>query len=267
MSEDQPGSAEPLPTIDRVRRWLDGHGFALESDVARVFEARRFATLQGQSYRDPNTGKTRSIDVVVRAPTKIPARIQYELLLAVECKYSKNLPWLVRRTEMYGAQLQWTPIASKPMRDWLVASVGAAASRVIPLPNPIGFEIIEAQLKADVPRKEPEADKARSAVRQAVSAAHGLVPGGDLAKLVIPVVVTQGELFSLDYNYLGEAELLSTTWQRLLWTPDGDTSPTVVDVVTRDGLVEYVQEIERSADTLSRHADGRRFLQPGAAGF
>ncbi|HTI30284.1 MAG TPA: hypothetical protein VL687_08010, partial [Methylomirabilota bacterium] len=50
-----------------MRTWLRSQGFALEYEAARHLKAAGFHAVQGRTYQDAATEKTREIDVVARA--------------------------------------------------------------------------------------------------------------------------------------------------------------------------------------------------------
>lgn len=77
--------------IPSVKKWLEDQGFTLEMRVAAAFRAAGFEVRQASSYRDPETGKHREIDVLALTSDRIG---NLEITLAIECKSTKK-PWVL----------------------------------------------------------------------------------------------------------------------------------------------------------------------------
>jgi hypothetical protein len=90
-SEDA-SSKEPLGR--RVTRWLNKQGFPLEFRVARAFQKAGFEVKQSHYVDIPNHPRPREIDVLAIYDTRAMfGEPRYELY--VECKWSKDKPWVV----------------------------------------------------------------------------------------------------------------------------------------------------------------------------
>lgn len=85
-----------MDLVDNVRRWLDGHGFPMEMEVARLFFRDGAFVSQGGYFIDPETGTARETDVEASytmqgSIDEIHAEVTVSA--AVECKFS-SLPWV-----------------------------------------------------------------------------------------------------------------------------------------------------------------------------
>jgi hypothetical protein len=84
---------------NRIREWLTKEGYPLEMRCAKIFEDLGFSISLGQYYRDPETGKSRELDVVaaIRSPKEVN---EFEVVLKflVQCKSSKAKTMVVFST-------------------------------------------------------------------------------------------------------------------------------------------------------------------------
>jgi hypothetical protein len=83
----------------RVKEWLQKEGYPLEMKAALIFEESGFNVTQGVHYEDLITNKYREIDLVAQI-RKATANKSFEIILQciVECKYSKDKPWIIFST-------------------------------------------------------------------------------------------------------------------------------------------------------------------------
>ena len=77
--------------IPNVKEWLEKQGFLLEMKTAAAFREAGFEVRQSSQYLDPDSGKSREIDVLARDPDFLGV---VDIQFAVECKASKK-PWVL----------------------------------------------------------------------------------------------------------------------------------------------------------------------------
>lgn len=82
---------------NRVLRWLKEQGFPLEMEVASIAKAAGFEVSQSDYYLDPDGGEPREIDLVLSL-NNIKAGFSLTYNLLVECKSSRDKPWLMFST-------------------------------------------------------------------------------------------------------------------------------------------------------------------------
>lgn len=82
----------------KVSGWLREHGYPLEMEVAWAAKSKGFDVSQSDYYLDPDTSQPREIDLVLSA-NRVVDRHYLEYSLFVECKSSKDKPWLLFSTE------------------------------------------------------------------------------------------------------------------------------------------------------------------------
>ncbi len=98
----------------RVKKWLEDTGYPLEMQVARTLQNTGFRVSQSQYWEDPDTEKMRETDVIATLEKtewgekpNLTDVIEASGQLILECKSSKNLPWVVfSRTSREGPLLQ-----------------------------------------------------------------------------------------------------------------------------------------------------------------
>jgi hypothetical protein len=250
---------QPTDLTTRVRAWLRQQGFALEYETARGFRAAGFRAQQGLTYRDRETGKTREIDVVAELPPQQlrPPTGWPRFRVVVECKSSAQ-PWIVRKTTLDDEQKRWRPIATKLVVNYLANH--QTLDRFL-VGDPTGIE-------ADAMRnKNGDQNGAHDALAQVVSATLGLLSEHDPVYLH-PVVVLDGQLFSLWYGDDGIEDLRPSLLERVLWSGGSHSSrPVLIDVVTRDGLAACCSRLKAELEGIERSLPQRSFVAPTAVGF
>jgi hypothetical protein len=83
-------SASSLPTADQILSALDQTGFVLEYRVAQALQKLGFYTYLNQPFTDPQSGKSREIDVLAETYNNVREDDLHKALinatLVVECK-------------------------------------------------------------------------------------------------------------------------------------------------------------------------------------
>lgn len=85
--------SRPTPTADDIKDALNRTGFLLEYRVAQSLRQRKFSVSISQAYPDPETGKSREIDVfadIGRDARRQPVDISITAELIIECKNSSG---------------------------------------------------------------------------------------------------------------------------------------------------------------------------------
>jgi len=230
-----------------VERWLARSGFPLEFETARAFRAAGFRAYQGLHYRDSGTSKQREVDVLAvrEQMTSTPRPVRVTCLWIVECK-TISAPWVVLRSDRPGGK--WEGLDGVPSHPLKAEHVLGALEEtsdpwLIRMPAGAGYRAVQAESRSG-------ADPAFEAFAQVVSASQSLVHGERslIPTVGVPMVVVSGSLFALQYTAEGTPQLAETTWERLEWTAHPSGVPTVVDLVSRAGLAEYLALASAAAD-------------------
>lgn len=239
----------------QVTEWFGRQGYALEMNVARVFEASGFWVTLGEFYDDPESGKRRELDVVAGI-TKIDkaAKIEIVLRFLIQCKVSKNKPWVTFKSDnQHGLALR----TEKSGTDKTSNNLADQLFRIDQLPQPgffRGWAVTGYGIKTALidDGKSGDKDVAYQAVTSACSAYYGWVepPRGLLgtnpdylcAKLTFPLVVVEGALFSAS---LVEHEVMTKQidMTRLHWKGAASRGGTVLDIVAATALPAYVTTV------------------------
>jgi hypothetical protein len=78
---------------EKVKNWLSEQGFPLEFRTAAAFQSAGIRVLQGFYVTDQSSGLSREIDIL--AKISVSAAPYLEIGIVVECKWSRDKPWVV----------------------------------------------------------------------------------------------------------------------------------------------------------------------------
>lgn len=247
---------------DQIRAWLDQGGFPLEMRVARSVRRHGAASDQARTFTDPQEWKLREIDVVAyfdRNP-------EPSLHLVIECKTSRNKPWVVFCTERpirlpraAISQMPATPLAT----DFLEA---VATDGVLTEMPPFDGRGRTGYAVATGLRKPRDGgDPAYAAVRSVTSAATAVAERiGQSGHSVVfpPVIVLDTPLISCHLPEEGEEPVLERADRILLWHPTGTGGLLPVNIITEDALDDLLRGTGAAADRLSTLAVERELGAP-----
>ena len=178
----------------RLTEWLSQQGYPLEMRVASIFRKGGFSVSQGSYYADPESGDNREIDVVA---TMIDPVGFLQVSGVIECKSSKDKPWILFTGQEQLSRLFSFGMLSEQARGKLVEKLSAGKDEVLSLPwfvkpERTGFGLTVAFRSGD--------DPAYKAVLSALKAAIDVNAEGNGAyavplRFVFPVVLIEGRLF------------------------------------------------------------------------
>ena len=81
----------------RIEKEIDASGFPLELDVARELQRRRWSVTPNLMFDEHESDATHEIDAIAMAPASTPPSWPFGvigLLLMIECKRSRDKPWV-----------------------------------------------------------------------------------------------------------------------------------------------------------------------------
>jgi hypothetical protein len=237
--------------LGSVNEWMTRSGYPLEFEAARAFREAGFKVYQGLHYRSSTSGsaKRREIDVLaVRELMEAsPRPVRTTALWVIECKMTQA-PWVVLHGDAKGGR--WEALGDLPLRPLRTEHVLEVLEPemdpwVLRLPDRAGFRAVVADTRF-------KTDDPYEAFSQVVSAARAVVsePASQIPTIAIPMVLIGGPLVSMHYSAGAEPVISSTPWQRLAWTGHPDGGAAVVDLVSRDGLAEYVAHSRAGGDEI-----------------
>jgi len=273
-------TAEERRIIDKIKAL----GYPLEVEVINQLMKERWAVQPQYTYADKQTGKIRSIDILVTC--FLPEmKIQEMPRIAIECKKSENA-WVFYCVDMISrspTELDKTGIN--------LLDIAALGTTSISLLTPfLKYNALEGEhefsqltdfnilqdigqvhfFDANLPRafvghvvkkkmKEDEPDSFQKALHQLRGACLNLM--GEFPKSpIVAVIVVQGQLYQ--YKKVNEREEFKTAnhilYSTLQFLPDdfelGKHSfpPTIVDIVTDSYLPDYIVLIKKDLEILSK---------------
>ena len=240
-----------------VETWLGKQGYPLEYRVARLLRAESagrpdgLKVEQGRHWQDvdPRTGRRtgRELDVVATL-----AGDNAVVRVVVECKHLVD-PWVIFEHEDGALATSWDEtielwMASPPIRQ--IFGVWYSGGPLEILKPPSGFKILDTRFDQ---KAEPEKTSAFDAAMQLARGAwalHQSTPRGKSA-LTLPVLVLEGDLFTVSYDSHGKERIDQVTQRRVTWSAavlEGPkdsirTWPIIITVVTASALEGFVNEL------------------------
>ena len=83
---------------EKIKAWLLNSGFPLEMRISNALLKRNFDVAQSVYYQDPESGKYRETDVIA-TKFKIINGTWIHLTFVIECKRSKDKPWVILKND------------------------------------------------------------------------------------------------------------------------------------------------------------------------
>lgn len=235
----------------KITEWLGTQGYPLEMQVARSFRDARFQVVQSEFYMDPVSDESREIDVVAYRSGGLQGR-SLEVTVPVECKRSKNKPWIVftdatiriddsMRVSHRDANGLGRKFLQALAQDRALSDIG-----LFGLPREIGYSITQAFTE--------RRDRAYEALMGVTSAARGLASSlkdtGTTA-VYFPVLVLEGRLFEASLNRDNTVDTREVDRSVVVWRrAHGPTPFRIVDVVNPRGLEKFIDLAEVTSDAL-----------------
>lgn len=236
----------------KLKEWLETQGYPLEMEVAQEFRESGFRVGQGSYYHDPDTKQPREIDVVA-SQTEIIENLQVFLTCFVSCKSSRDKPWVLFTTErspQEGNSHFYGMVASRLGMQLLFA---LKRQQNEPLPLALAPRERMAYGVTVGLRARDASDIAYAAVMSAAKAAVSRAttvrteyePEEAIVEVMVPTVVVDGLLFEYYLDGNGEKHLRKTNWGLLSFGNPipGRNQSTLVHVVTKEGLAEFVKSL------------------------
>jgi hypothetical protein len=249
---------------------LSSEGYPTEFQTASVFSRLGFRVFQGNHIEQPN-GSPREIDVEAWADA--PRTQAHDPIIRcefiVECKWSRDKPWVVFTSQ--GQRMSPKACISQSIASTLGSAVVTAAAGVedcqrmalLNAPTGPGFGGRQAFTKGNDPVYSALMSVTGAAVHSARkydrAFKRGVLP--EACVVAFPVVVVDGELFAASYlEAEGRLQLTSSSHVRCHWrgSPDWNLHATV-DIVTLAGLKEFLErrkpEVTELLAIMSRITD------------
>ncbi len=251
---------------DKIKSWLKTQGYPLEMRVASAFQEKGFLITQSDYYKDPESDKYREVDIVASLSTYADQtqHVTFEIKFVIECKYSHEKPWLL--FQGYPDRLQ---------KDHEIVfrhsnSPGSVALLELSLHEDMKnndlFKLTP-RLSYGVTRAmADQTDVPYQAVLTVAKAARALADRSEewnknkiiSVEIFFPVVLVDGRLFECALNVNNDLKLTEVNRGTLLFrNPAAGAVRALVDIVSIDGLPEYIKLIESGCKHIfSRVTEG-----------
>jgi len=265
------GSNQPSDgLLNKVGAWLEGQGYPLELLVANAFLSGRAQVIQSDYFSDPETQTMREIDVVASysadpiAKTRNAKPWFYRIALTIECKTSRDKPWVLFTSPAAGIARPASVVqrvATRTGRQFLHAVARDRPVQDLPvfrLPERPGFGITQAFTSGqDIPYSAvlsaSKAALARSRDYDNPQAGERVPP----CVLIFPTVILDGLLCEC-YLDPGSSEPHLALVERgmLVSRHQAAGMPhTIVTIVTSAQLGALVDEVRTSSRVLFEQMD------------
>lgn len=232
-----------------MKAWFDKTGFPLEFETCEAMTAIGFHTEMGSRYESSGeSGKLRETDLIGEEPEATYGR---QVLVVAECKHAGR-PWLVRcQPSPEPAELVGGLLMHRNLERPLSAYVNDTDDLPFFLRRTatLGFGVTEGpEQEATVRRAR---DQPYAALQSIVAAARAL---GDQKSvydnpwLVWPVIVIDGELWTVSSAGAKGTTIDQAGWQRIRWRDAPRKTATLLDIVTKPALAAYLHDLR--ADTI-----------------
>ena len=244
----------------KVLEWLSKEGYPLEFLVANIFRNSKFNTRQGQYVSDFKTKIPREIDVVADRTCNVEKAF-LRVSFLVECKYSRDKPWVVfsdRSSRISPAACIAQSISTKSVDAilWFLAddkelqklsvfhtpeSPGFNGRQAFGSNNDVVFSALQGIMSICYSEKN-EYERYHTKPEDSLS----------LGVLLIPIIVVDGKLFEAFYNdKSGNVEIQERDKIRLHWRgSEAWHLHSTIDIVTVDALPEYSVKLSTETDFL-----------------
>lgn len=181
---------------EKLKTWFEKTGFPLEIETARAFFAQKFGVEHSAVYPDPESEKSREIDVLAY---RGDAAGIFSALFPIECKASDK-PWVVltnpTQYSSYGSL--WIAAMSTKAREAISLNpeeyVGLYTRAFGPTTG--GFSLKQAFAG--------ETDHAFTACMSALKAANALVDDEDRLVFAFPTLVVNAPIYECSEDVNGE---------------------------------------------------------------
>lgn len=241
---------------DKVKKWVELEGYPLEFSTAHKFKKRKFSVEQSHFTKDKD-GKTREVDVLATVNYPL-GRSFLRIKHVVECKWSKDKPWVLFKDEKRFATsalaAQLISSSAGQAVAWLAA--GSEEFKSLDMFMEEGFSFSGRQVFSK------GNDLFYQAAQGVISNCLNITRTYDdyefkpedhlLAVMALPVIVIDGSLFEATYaSDSDELKLKNISHARLRWAGnEGRRLNTIIDIVTSDHLDTFLDNREKELKIL-----------------
>ena len=230
---------------EKLRAWFNKTGFPLEIETARSFFSQKFGVEHSAVYEDPETQKSREIDVLAyrRDATGV-----FSTLFPIECK-STDKPWVVltnrSQYSRYGGL--WIAAMSAKAREFMGSEVEEYISIYTDTFGPFagGFSLKQAF--------SGETDQAYMACISALKAAKSLAAeDSNGITFAFPTLVVNAPIF--EYHEQDGEQIFSEVSESSLYFSAHikEYSRAIIRIVSKGALGDYSQRCRTLSDRYEK---------------
>jgi hypothetical protein len=247
--------------IAKLHEWLKKAGYPFELSVGRVLQFAGWSIEHARFYVDPVTSKTREIDIVAKKSLGAPeTRTAASVSFVVECKRTRDKPWVVFSSEETGARLLSADFASGRLAysAMLSASIGHPPLATFEASGRVGHSVV----RAFADSKETDPSGAHSAIQAAITAAAALnaeyealalsqAPRFSFVHVFIPLVVIDGDLFEFYMDESNTDTIVEVERATVVTkSPAIGQNLQALTIVTAKGLHSFLGQAGMDAEAL-----------------
>lgn len=243
---------QPKDLETKLAEWVKQEGFPFEMRVARAFQKAGFLITQSDYYKDPTTSASREVDVTALMNFYIkPIVIRVEFL--IECKSSKNKPWVVfcgEQEELEAPAWVANRFASRAGLKILCDYAGSKEFQSLSLFRlraPVGYGLQQASIDGKNNHNQDVAYAAMCGVGNAARASADYfrdhLDASKILEFQFPVIAIEGRLFECRLSDNEEIEIKEVSFATLLWNnPIATPVHTLIDVRTDGSISSFAAE-------------------------
>lgn len=234
--------------FNRITDWLNSQGYPLEMDVSEVLHKLNFHVLQSEYYIDDETSNHREIDIVADVHKEI-SDVFLRLSLIVECKVSKDKPWIIftsRNSRLASparvAQRAGSRIGNSILKN-LAHKKEIQDLPLFQLPERPGYGLTQAFTSGNDVAYNSCISVSKAT--RAISKSFDEIKGSKYANICFPVIVIDGRLFESFLDENNEMKVSEINEGTLLWrNPIIGMPHTVIKVITKSNAEDYFTNIK-----------------------
>jgi hypothetical protein len=249
---------------DAALKWLSSQGSLLEMKVAKRFSENNFEVISSSIYEDPITKVGREIDVIASKGKLLEKHIVWDITFVIECKYSKDKPWVLFRSseqKIYGKNYDITFRSASYHAQVMLLELETSSND---LKGNFLFSFNN-NLYYGLKRVHSESDRmVNEAINQVCNAVHArrlMIDSFNTSlitnlELQFPILVVQGNLFEAYLDDRFELVLNEADFGHFFTTrPELGNKRFYIDIVTLDYLDEYIKKISQAAKEILSYSD------------
>lgn len=249
----------------KVFDWINTQGYTLEMKVAREFQKNGFSVNSGVFYKDPQSKLAREIDLQISKSTFLHEdRLILSINFIVECKYSKDKPWILFRSNNNSYTYSNMVFQSASYYGKLVL---LELSLTDVFKNNYLFGIPPSIYYGMTRAFESKKDISYTAIMNVCNAIDSMVLKEDenseylkaySTHIYFPVIIVDSRLFECSLNGSNEIGLDEIKWGKIYCqNPELNNSRYLVDVVSYHHLSEYVALITGASGEIIKYAPSK----------